>query len=426
MQPTRVAVLTGMGVGAVAVVQIWGPDAIKVADACFRPVRRDVLGSTPGRPRLGRVGAGMGDEVVAIAGPGDGVEIQCHGGPAAVALVVDALVVAGAERASASAWIRHQAGSRLRAEAMLDLPHASTFRAASHLLDQANCALDNELRLIHASMDIARLDQLIARGRIGTRLLEGWRVVLAGRPNVGKSRLLNALVGFDRAIVDPSAGTTRDVVTSTTAFDGWPVELGDTAGLRAPEDAIEAQGVERARASQRAADLILLVLDRSEPLTDQDRRLIAEYPTALIVANKVDLPSAWDDRAVPFSPLTISPSPLVGEGRVGGQALAEAKNPLPYSPPQGGREKELNSPAWDGIGLAVSAERGDGIDRLSIEIGRRLVPDPPPEGCGMPFRPRHLRRLALIRRAILAGDRDRAARSLGRWLERDKGVIRTG
>jgi tRNA modification GTPase len=371
MQPTRVAVLTGMGVGAVAVVQIWGPDAIKVADACFRPLLGSALGSTPGRPRLGRVGAGMGDEVVAIAGPGDGVEIQCHGGQAAVALVVEALVAAGAERASAPPWVRHQAGSRLRAEALLDLPYASTFRAATHLLDQANGALETELRLIHASMDIARLDQLIARSRIGTRLLEGWRVVLAGRPNVGKSRLLNALVGFDRAIVDPTAGTTRDVVTSSTAFGGWPVELGDTAGLRAPADAIEAEGVERARASQRAADLILLVLDRSESLTDQDHSLIAEYPTALIVANKIDLPSAWDKS-----------------------------------------------------GLAVSAERGDGIDRLSIEIGRRLVPDPPPEGCGMPFRTRHLRRLVLIRQAIEAGDRDRAARSLGRWLERVEGAIR--
>jgi tRNA modification GTPase len=373
MQPTRVAVLTGMGVGAVAVVQIWGPDAIKVADECFRPRRGASLSSTPGQPRLGRVGAGLGDEVVAIVGPGEEVEIQCHGGPAAVALVVEALVAAGAGRAQASAWVRHQAGSRLRAEAMLDLPHASTFRAATHLLDQANGALEAELRLIHASMDIARLDQLIARGRIGTRLVAGWRVVLAGRPNVGKSRLLNALVGFDRAIVDPTAGTTRDLVTSTTAFAGWPVELGDTAGLRAPADSIEAEGVERARASQRAADLILLVLDRSEPLTDQDRRLIAEYPTALIVANKVDLPSAWD-----------------------------------------------------GIGMAVSAERGDGIDRLSIEISRRLVPNPLPEGCGMPFRTRHLRQLELIRRAIEAGDRDRAARSLGRWLEWIEGAIRAG
>jgi tRNA modification GTPase len=287
------------------------------------------------------------------------------------------------------------------------------------LLDQANGALDHELQLIHASMDMARLDDLIARGRVGTRLLEGWRVVLAGRPNVGKSRLLNALVGFDRAIVDPTPGTTRDIVTSTTAFDGWPVELGDTAGLRAARDAIEAEGVERALASQRAADLILLVLDRSEPLTDQDRSLIAEYPAALIVANKVDLPSAWDGRDVqffPFDQATISPSPLVGEGRVGGSPLRPTPDPPPYPPPQGGRERELDSPTWDGFGLAVSAERGDGIERLSIEIGRRLVPEPIPKGCGMPFRARHLRRLELIRQAIMAGDRDRAKRSLGRWL----------
>ena len=369
MRPPRVAVLTGEGPGAVAVVRLWGMGAVAVAGAAFRPHRGQGLAETPpGRPRVGRVGAGLGDEVVALVLPGDPpeVEVQGHGGPAAIALVVEALVAAGAERARASAWVRHAAGSRLRAEARLDLPHATTLRTASHLLDQANGAIDRELALIRddpPESALTRLDILIARSEVGLHLAQGWRVVLAGRPNVGKSRLLNALLGYDRAIVDPSPGTTRDVVSAATAFDGWPVELADTAGLRDPGDPIEAEGVARARDRHRSADLVLLVLDRSELLTGADRRLMAEHPGALVVANKADLPGVWD---------------------------------------------------FDG--LVVSAERGDGIDRLAAEIVRRLVPDPPPAGSAIPFRPRHARRLGLIRRAIARGDRARAGRSIDRWV----------
>jgi tRNA modification GTPase len=372
MEPTRAAVLTGEGPGAVASVRLWGPDASAIADACFRPHRGKPLTATPGRPRVGRVGAGTGDEVVAIVGADGQVEIQCHGGPAAVALVLEALAGAGAVVSPASRWVRYEAPSPIRAEAALDLPRAPTLRTAAHLLDQADGALDRELRLVLDALEaeqgaaLGRIDNMIARSEIGLRLVEGWRVVLAGRPNVGKSRLMNALVGFDRAIVDPTPGTTRDVVTSSTAFDGWPVELADTAGLRSSEDPVEAEGVARARASQSMADLVLLVLDRSEPLTLEDERLVAELPSALVVANKADLPGVWE-----------------------------------------------------GPGLVVSAERGDGIDGLVGEIGRRLVPEPPPEGCGMPFRPRHLRRLRLIRAAVAAGDLARAARSLDRWLGRE-------
>ncbi len=102
--------------------------------------------------------------------------------------------------------------------------------------------------------------------------------MLAGRPNVGKSRLLNALAGYDRAIVDPTPGTTRDVVTVPAAFDGWPVELADTAGLRSSLDPIEAEGVALARARQRGADLVVVVLDRSEPLERARPRRLARPP----------------------------------------------------------------------------------------------------------------------------------------------------
>ncbi len=112
--------------------------------------------------------------------------------------------------------------------------------------------------------------------------------MVAGRPNVGKSRLLNALAGYERAIVDPTPGTTRDVVTVRTALDGWPVELADTAGLRDSDDAIESAGIALARARQADADLTLLVLDRSEPLTETDLALRADVQEkgGLIIAEQ--------------------------------------------------------------------------------------------------------------------------------------------
>ena len=293
------------------------------------------------------------------------VEIQCHGGSAAVALVVEALRAAGAEARSGRAWARRAAGSSLRGEAAVALASAPTARTAEILLDQAEGALDDELRRVFEAdrpTALDRLDRLIDRGVFGSRLVEGWRVVLAGRPNVGKSRLLNALAGYDRAIVAPTPGTTRDVVTVRGAFDGWPVELADTAGLRPTLDPIEGAGVALARARHRAADLVVVVLDRSEPLQEGDRAIVLEHPTGLIVANKSDLPGSWEA---------------------------------------------------DGLGaLDISAERGDGIPALVDAIAGRLVPSVPPEGSGVPFRGHHLRRLRAIRDCYRAGQVDRGRGSL--------------
>ncbi len=241
-------------------VRVWGPRAREVADSVFRPVRGARLARTePGRPRVGRIGVGLGDEVVAVVVEGDPpeVEIHCHGGPAPVALVVEALVAAGAERLQPVAWIRHVARSRIAAEAEVDLARAPTVRSAEVLLDQSQGALEADARrLIALARDaplaaLYEVEALLRRAQVGLRLVSGWRVVLAGRPNVGKSRLLNVLAGFDRALVDPTPGTTRDVVAVRTAFDGWPVELADTAGLRTSEDAIEETGIARAHPAGR-------------------------------------------------------------------------------------------------------------------------------------------------------------------------------
>ena len=372
------AILTAEGRGAVAVIRVWGPEALAVADAAFRPAKGPrLVASRPGRLRLGRMGARFGDEVIAVVLPGlpAEVEVHCHGGPVPAALVVAALVDAGAEVLPATAWAAHAGPSRLAAEAAVDLADAPTLRTAEILLEQSHGALDAEVRrllLAEAPEAVAGLDALIGRSSLGVRLISGWRVVLAGRPNVGKSALLNAMAGFERAIVDPSPGTTRDVVTARLAMDGWPVELADTAGLRDSADPIESAGVARARVEQAGADLVLLVLDRSEPLTGADQALIAEHPGAVRVANKADLPAAWD--------------------------------------------------AGETAACAVSAGRGDGIEALIATIAARLVPEVPPPGAGVPFRGDQVRTLVEARRLALEGEIERARRALGRLLD-DRGSI---
>lgn len=362
-----VSVLTPEGRGAISVVRVWGRGAVELVDAVFRPATgRRLAEGRPGRPRLGRTGAGLGDEVVAVLIDGEPpeVEVHGHGGPAAVALVVEALVAVGGERRRPSAWIRRNARSRVEAEALVDLARAPTARAAEVLLEQVQGALEREVAEIGRRIqdDDAEappaLDRLIARAAVGLRLVGGWSVVLAGRPNVGKSRLLNALAGYERAIVSPTPGTTRDVVTVRTALDGWPIELSDTAGLRAGADEIEAEGVARARAQHAEADLKLLLLDRSGSLTDADREWLATWPDALVVASKVDLPAAWTP--------------------------AETQ-------------------------LLVSAERGIGLEALIAAIVARTVPATPPPGAGVPFRRRHARALEQARNALKAGDARSAA-----------------
>jgi tRNA modification GTPase len=376
-----VSVLTAEGRGAIAVVRVWGPEAIKVADTVFRPHRGTGLAETPrGRLRLGHIGQGVEDEVVVAVLKEDEptVEVQCHGGTAAVALVVAALEQAGAHRADASQLVGHVSRDPLTAVALVDLARAPTLLTAEILLDQAHGALRRELARVARSIDhqpdraLIALQTLIDRAEVGLRLVDGWRVVIVGRPNVGKSRLFNALAGFARAIVDPAPGTTRDVVSQKLSLRGWPVELADTAGLREALDPIESIGIERSRRELREADLTVLVLDRSLPLQPIDRELIATNPGAIVVGNKSDVPPAWHecDDALDSRPI-----------------------------------------------VTVSAQKGDSLTRLVDAITRRIVPRPPPNGAAVPFRRDQLDQLSLICGSLLAGDRAAAASRLASMMD---------
>jgi tRNA modification GTPase len=201
---------------------------------------------------------------------------------------------------------------------------------------------------------------------VGLHLAEPWRVVLTGRPNVGKSSLINALLGFERCIVHAAPGTTRDVVTAHTALDGWPVELADTAGLRDSTDDIESAGVQRARQQLRQADLIVLVFDVSAGWTGEDEDLLAAWPGAVVVHNKCDLPAA---------------------------------------PPQ-------DRPP----GLMVSATQGGGLDLLVRELARRLVRQPPRPGTAVLFTEPQVRAVVAAQSALAAGNEREALQVLNALL----------
>ena len=166
-------------------------------------------------------------------------------------------------------------------------------RTAAILLDQYNGALRKAFERIEASLKSGdaisarqQADALLAHAATGLHLLYPWQVVIAGRPNVGKSSLINAIAGYQRAIVHNLPGTTRDIVAVQTALDGWPVEISDTAGLRRPGDPIEQAGIELANEKIAAADLLVLVFDASLPWTAADQALVDAHPSALLVGNR--------------------------------------------------------------------------------------------------------------------------------------------
>jgi tRNA modification GTPase len=382
--------ITPRGRGAIAVVEVWGSEAAEVVDRVFRPRFGPLLaGAEPGRLRLGHIGHDPGDEVVAVKRPGPTpvVEIQCHGGSAAVAAVVECLVEAGASRGRSRTTTPVGSSDPLAVQALEDLSRAPTLCAAEILLDQAGGALRRAIIGLCRAIEgrpttaLSRLETLIARAKVGLRLLTGWRVSIAGRPNAGKSRLFNALAGFPRAIVDPTPGVTRDVVTFRMALAGWPVEIADTAGLRETADGVECLGILKAIRERQHADLVLLALDLSEPLLPADRDLIASMPGALLVANKSDLPPAWG-------------------------VQSESLHSFPI--------------------VTVSAERGDGIPALIEAIVNRLVPEPPGPGDAVPFRAVQVDQLKEARFHLGAGDSAGAKAALTPMIQggysRDQGL----
>ena len=372
----RASELTPPGRGAVAAIAAEGHAAMAAVDAHFRAANGKLLVDQP----IGRVSFGHwhddpaadapGEEVIVCRSGSVSMEIHCHGGVAAPRRILDALARSGCEIQSWQTWLQHDAARGLEADAEIALAAAATRRTAAILLDQRGGALRGALEAIRRDLAAGRLDEAQRRLRtlldqvpVGLHLTQPWQVALAGRPNVGKSSLINALVGYERAIVFDQPGTTRDVLAAETAFDGWPVRLTDAAGLREPADALEAEGVERARGRLGRADLVVWVLDataldaadRPAPYAAAMRELAAEAPALaaaepLVVVNKIDL-------AAP-------PDPRPGEA------------------------------------VFTSAVTGAGVDRLIAAMAQRLVPHPPAAAAAIPFQPRQFDLLAAAMDAL--------------------------
>lgn len=373
MSDATVACLTPPGRGAIAVLAVEGAGAEGVLRQIVAS-RHGVADMPVGGILVGRLGGASGEEVVVARLEPLRWELSCHGGTAAVEVALQRCEAAGARRVEPAAWIEAHAADRLMAEAAEDLAAAPTLRTAALLLDQQQGALARALDALGHSIrqgDAPRaarlLAELLERAPLGLRLTRAWRVALIGRPNVGKSSLLNALAGYERAVTHHQPGTTRDVLTVQAALEGWPIELADTAGQRVAADLLEAAGTALARAAARQCDLVVLVSDGSQPWSRVDDGLASEFAEALVVHNKCDLPAGAGPR-----------------------------------------------PA----GIATSATRGLGIDRLAASIVARFTSLVPQPGAAIPFRAAHVAALRDAQKALAAGDWDSARVALHRLRRR--------
>jgi tRNA modification GTPase len=394
---THAVELTPGGRGAVAVVLVAGPAAVSAVDACFQAGSGRPLAELPiGRIAVGRWGGPEGEELVVCRRAEDRVEVHCHGGRAAVRGVIGPLIQRGCCEISWRDWLRHSSDDALRAEAHIALADAPTARTMGVLLDQYHGALSGAIRSAMAAIEArdwqrtaTTLDGLLRYADVGLHLTTPWHVVLAGPPNVGKSSLINALAGFERAIVAPQAGTTRDVVTTGTAIAGWPVELADTAGLRKTSEELESAGVKLAHEAVLRADVVIAVQDARATGSDTNvERLLGALPPRvriLHVLNKVDLLDAAKRKGFD-SNLSAS------EGNAG-DSLARAS----------GHGEARTA-------IATSAVTGQGIAALVDAIAHSLVPVAPPAGAAVPFRREHAAELEEARAAVARRD-ERAAES---------------
>ena len=353
MSDVIAAIATGKQPCAIGVLRLSGDGCAAAAGKVFTLDAGIPLEEAPDhRLCLGRLFDVQGreiDQALAVYSRGphsytgeDTVELQCHGSPAVLAAGLEALLRAGARQAlpgefTKRAFLNGQL-DLTGAEAVIDLIEAQTADMAANAAAQVGGALDRRLRPIyegltdicshyHAVLDYpdedipdfrladfedrlrtdrAQLDWLRATCDRGRILRQGVKIALVGKPNAGKSSLLNALVGYDRVIVTEIPGTTRDTVEEPARFGRVLARITDTAGIRDTDDRVEALGVERSKAAAEQADLAIFVCDAAVPLDAEDRQAMAaarEARRAIAVMNKTDLPQRVFRVQLPFEPI---------------------------------------------------------------------------------------------------------------------------
>ena len=415
MEPIA-AISTGNALSAIGILRISGEGCFDLCDRVFRPrngrpfsrqnPREMVLGSL-----LDREGRTI-DACLAVRFPGprsytgeDCAEFHCHGSPVVLDEGLRALFAAGARQAGRGEFTKRAFLSGnldlTQAEAVIDLIEAETVQAARSAAGQLDGALREPVEAVRGSLlditsqfcavvdypdedieDLGReeilrtleqaertLSELLAAAHRGQLLRQGVPTVILGRPNAGKSSLLNALLGYDRAIVTAVAGTTRDTVEEKAVVGGVLLRLIDTAGIRDAEDEVERMGVERSRQAAARAELALLVLDGSQPLAGEDRQALEAArlaPRRLVLRNKIDLPQVLDSGSLEGE-RTLPLSARTGQGLDGLEAAVAELFPAGKTPP--GRML-ANARQAEAVSRALRFLRGA---REALESG--LTPD---------------------------------------------------
>ena len=383
MSDTIAAVATGNVVSAIGILRVSGPETLAVIDRVFFPASGKPMSSAEDRKLVyGALKAADGSVLDlclctisraphSYTGE-DTAELQCHGSPTVLRAGLRALFAAGARQALAGEFSRRAfLNDRMdltQAEAVIDLIHSETEQAAKNAAGQLGGAVLRCVQPIYQSLtDIAshyhavidypdedipdfqmaaygetlsaasetleRLLSTFARGRVMT---SGVPAAILGRPNAGKSSLLNALLGYDRAIVTDVPGTTRDTLEERCELGGVLLRLTDTAGLHDTSDRVEALGVERSRRAAEQAALAVAVFDASEPLTEDDRTVIEtakQVARRIAVLNKSDRPAVLDPAV--FQPDFDAVCVISAKEQTGLAALEQAVAalfPLPETP----------------------------------------------------------------------------------------------
>ena len=425
---TIAAIATPPGQGGIAVVRLSGPDSYRVAEQVFRPAdsRKRVADAKGYTALYGQFADGedLFDDGIALfyraprsyTGE-DVVELSCHGGGAVARRLVEACLAAGAIPAGPGEYTRRAMlngkMSLTQAEAVMDLISAGGRQGAA----LANAAKEGALaRKIAAQQEVltalqahltawvdfpeedvpaletdalrqsleqvkAGLEELIQNYDAAAVLREGIDCAIVGRPNAGKSTLLNLLAGFDRAIVTPIAGTTRDVVEQAVQLGEIRLNLFDTAGLRETDDPVEAEGVRRSWAKLAEAGLVLAVFDGSSPLAKEDLELAKRCAgcRAIALVNKEDLPVQFDTEAIaPYFAMVV---PVCCKEEGAKQVIAEAVARLlgtaridPHAASLSG-QRQLSAAlrARDGVQGALDAvDTGFGLDAVSVCVDDAL------------------------------------------------------